>query len=131
MYNGHSQQITDRNIFRNMQYIYIWICSYICCYQPGVVPYKLIRIEIGCARSSCLRVHEMGLNKFVSLFTNSTNNNNATNSAIATAKTTHCNNNRITSTYNSELDIYGNSQRFKKSLLWSSLRKPHKNKGKF
>lgn len=61
----------------------------------------------------------MGLNKFVSLFTTGTtdcNNNNH-------------NNNRITSTYNSELDIYGNTQRFKKSLLWSSLRKPKKLKG--
>lgn len=56
----------------------------------------------------------MGLNKFVSMFT---------------AATTDCNNNKITSTYSSELDIYGNSQRFKKSLLWSSLRRPKKIKG--
>lgn len=54
----------------------------------------------------------MGLNKFVSFFGNNADSNN-----------------RITSTYSSELDIYGNSQRLKKSLLWSSLRKPKKGKG--
>lgn len=31
--------------------------------------------------------------------------------------------------YNSELDIYGTAARFKKSLLWGSLRKPRKSKG--
>lgn len=52
------------------------------------------------------------------------NNNNSINS-----KGNNGPPNRITSTYNSELDIYGNSQRLKKSLLWSSLRKPKKIKG--
>lgn len=32
-------------------------------------------------------------------------------------------------TYNSELDIYGTAARFKKSLLWGSLRKPRRLKG--
>lgn len=59
----------------------------------------------------------MGLNKFVSFFGNNTDCNNNKGS------------DRITSTYNSELDIYGNSQRLKKSLLWSSLRKPKKDRG--
>lgn len=58
----------------------------------------------------------MGLNKFVSFFGNNTDSNNNRND-------------RINSTYNSELDIYGNSQRLKKSLLWSSLRKPKRDKG--
>lgn len=59
----------------------------------------------------------MGLNKFVSFFGNNADCNNNKGS------------DRITSTYNSELDIYGNSQRLKKSLLWSSLRKPKKDRG--
>lgn len=76
----------------------------------------------------------MGLTKFVSLFTTTSSNNNNNNSTFI-AKTTNCKsdkniNSRISLTYNSELDIYGNSQRFKKSLLWSSLRKPQKYKGK-
>lgn len=78
----------------------------------------------------------MGLNKFVALFTTSDcHSNNASNHK------THHNNliihqthidrpNGISSTtYNSELDIYGTTQRFRKSLLWSSLRKPKKLKG--
>lgn len=62
----------------------------------------------------------MGLNRLITMFhSGSTNDFN--------------NNNRLKSVYNSELDIYSqNSVRYKKSMLWSSLRSSNKrNKGKF
>lgn len=78
----------------------------------------------------------MGLNKFVSLFADAVlrpdcnlhqhrhkvrpppDGRNGT-AGIATS-----------ATYSSELDIYGTTARFKKSMLWSSLRKPRKSKGR-
>lgn len=57
----------------------------------------------------------MGLHKFVSLFQSNSNELNS--------------NNRIKTTFNSELDIYGDSNRYKRSILWSSLRVTRKIKG--
>lgn len=58
----------------------------------------------------------MGLHKFVSLFQSNSHSN-------------ELNSNRIKTTFNSELDIYGDSNRYKRSILWSSLRVTRKIKG--
>lgn len=60
----------------------------------------------------------MGLNRLITMFHSSSNDFN--------------NNNRIKSIYSSELDIYSQSNgRYKKSVLWSSLRSSNKrSKGK-
>lgn len=59
----------------------------------------------------------MGLHKFVSLFQSNSHSNELNY------------NNRIKTTFNSELDIYGDSNRYKRSILWSSLRVTRKIKG--
>lgn len=121
------------NLFRiqNSIILRVGICVFVCArslykYRKNAINIKLVKNNYIPNSSSCEKYtfvgnviciyseRKMGLNKFVSMFT---------------AATTDCNNNKITSTYNSELDIYGNSQRFKKSLLWSSLRRPKKIKG--
>lgn len=86
----------------------------------------------------------MGLTKFVSLFAESVlldyNHQHRFNAADANTKHKSrplpdggnaggAASIATAATYSSELDIYGTTARFKKSLLWSSLRKPRKLKG--